>query len=214
MGGWAANGDVLGINETYDPRVSFASVVDDHVYTIGGHTDQDATATVEVYDVAADTWEAAAPMPVARVGAGAAVVDGIIYVIGGQTVEWAWGPVVTTVEVYDPATDRWESRSDMPTARTGFGTVALGGLIYAIGGAFDGGAPTQIVEIYNPTSDKWTTGIEMDAAVSFLTAHPISGVIYAVGGRPNGQGVVAFDTGTRRVSPRGKMVVPWGSLRQ
>jgi hypothetical protein len=54
---------------------------------------------VYVYDPATDMWTtAAAPLPTARAGLTAAIVDGRIYAIGGQQ-----GSVkVHTVEEYDP----------------------------------------------------------------------------------------------------------------
>jgi hypothetical protein len=45
------------------------------------------------------------------------------------------GTVNAIVEAYDPATDTWASEPSMPTARFGLSCAALGGAIYAIGGA-------------------------------------------------------------------------------
>jgi hypothetical protein len=38
------------------------------------------------------------------------------------------------VEVYDPATDTWTKKPDMPTARGELSACAVGGKIYAMGG--------------------------------------------------------------------------------
>ena len=81
-----------------------------------------------------DTWTQKADMPTARYLSGSAVVDGKIYVIGG---DWRFaggrGVVTPAVEEYDPATDTWTTRADMPTARSGV-VAAVDGMIYAIGG--------------------------------------------------------------------------------
>src|SRR5262249_41541045 len=69
--------------------------------------------------------------PLTRQGHGAAVVNGRIYVIGGAGED---NKPFGSVQVYDPATGTWAARASMPTARGLFGTSAVGGTIYAIGG--------------------------------------------------------------------------------
>ncbi|MGH7061796.1 MAG: Kelch repeat-containing protein, partial [Stellaceae bacterium] len=96
-----------------------------------------------VYDPANDSWRQLAPMPTPR-GAGEAVeVGGKIYVIGGARSSKPGDPgapillgstdqlVVGTVEAYDPATDKWQERAPMPTARNHFFAGAVNGKIYA-----------------------------------------------------------------------------------
>ena len=75
------------------------------------------------YDPAADSWKSLASVPGPRGSALATEVGGKIYVIGGvTTVEGSkdpfftfFGParVLTTNDVYDPATNKWESREPM-----------------------------------------------------------------------------------------------------
>ena len=92
-------------------------------------------------------------------------VGGKIYVIGGATtVEGSkdpfftfFGPslVLTTNEVYDPATNKWESRKPMSVARNHAFAAAVNGKIYVIGGrtghAFILSATnTDVVEEYSP----------------------------------------------------------------
>lgn len=57
-------------------------------------------------------WRTRASMPTPRLEAGAAVINGKVYVVGGFS-----GSALTTTEAYDPATDTWTTRADMPTAR-------------------------------------------------------------------------------------------------
>ena len=92
------------------------------------------------YDPTMDAWKALAPMPTARGSAVAAVVAGKIYVMGGASVHPGakivslapTGPhrSLATNEMYDPATDKWESRSPMPTARNHASVGAVNGKIY------------------------------------------------------------------------------------
>ena len=80
------------------------------------------------YDPSADSWKELAPLPGKRGSAVAAEVGGKIHVIGGvTTVEGAKSPAIspmgpsrdlTTNDVYDPATNKWESRKPMAVGAT------------------------------------------------------------------------------------------------
>ena len=70
------------------------------------------------------------PMPTARESLAAAAVNGKIYAIGGGN---SFG-VLSTVEVYDPASNTWSTAASMRTARTELAAADANGLIYAIGG--------------------------------------------------------------------------------
>ena len=73
-------------------------------------------------------------MPTARYLLGTSVVGGKIYAIGGWR-HSASGPLYSTVEVYDPATDTWTKEGDIPVPTAGLSTSVVDGKIYAIGGA-------------------------------------------------------------------------------
>ena len=88
-----------------------AGVVNDILYIIGGCSTSvqgcgDPTATVEAYNLGTNTWTTVASMPTARGFHASAVVNGLIYVVGGTG---AGGSDVSTVEVYDPATNSWST---------------------------------------------------------------------------------------------------------
>jgi len=123
------------------------------------------------YDPAADTWKELAPMPSRRGAAAAAALNGKIYVIGGATTmpgtnETNIHParrhmVVGTVEEYDPATNTWRARRDVPTPRNHQAVAAAGDRIWVIGGRIGAafitsGSNTDIVEGYDPAADTWT----------------------------------------------------------
>ena len=69
-------------------------------------------------------------MPTARMNAGAAVLGGKLFVVGGH----GGTAYLNTVEVYDPVANAWTSRTAMPTARAALGVGSVSGWLYAVGG--------------------------------------------------------------------------------
>jgi N-acetylneuraminic acid mutarotase len=149
------------------------------------------------YDPANDSWKALAPMPLRRQAGAAVSVGGKIYVIGGTgMLPGAANPpapesmiVVGTNEVYDPATDKWETRREMPTARNHEAIGVVGGKIYAIGGRIGNAnvanmisSPTDVVEEYDPATDRWRGMTKMPTARSGLGWGTYQGMIYVLGG--------------------------------
>ena len=55
------------------------------LYVVGGYDGTGASATLDVYDPATNTWVTKASMPTARRGAAGATYGGKLYVIGGAT---------------------------------------------------------------------------------------------------------------------------------
>ncbi len=157
------------------------------IYAIGGNNGN-SLATVEEYNPITDTWTAKANMPTAR--SGLAVItasNGRIYAIGGYNNNIS-NSILSTVEEYDPGTDTWTTKANMPTARWGLGvTTASNGKIYAIGGNNNSSVHLlSTVEEYNPATDIWTTKVSMPtlrARIGVTTAS--NGKIYAIGGYNN-----------------------------
>ena len=74
------------------------------LYVIGGGNSGTALSDVERYDPVLDSWTTLAPMPTARAGAVAAVIDDGIFVIGGRqstSGPCSGGPYLGNVERYD-----------------------------------------------------------------------------------------------------------------
>jgi len=151
-------------------------------------------------------------------------VAGKIYAIGGIDYSSDPNAPFSAVEVYDPATDTWTKKADMPTARALLSTSAVAGKIYAIGGSDRGEAnnwlSTSIVEIYAPVTNSWTSrAADMRTARGWLSTSVVGGKIYAIGGAKEWLGVgglatvEAYDTGFRAVSPQGKLATTWGEMK-
>jgi N-acetylneuraminic acid mutarotase len=133
------------------------SVVNGRIYAIGGAPSQQVTfATVEEYDPAIDKWTPKADMPTSRFYHSASVVNGKIYAIGGWTGDAEGEDALSTVEVYDPVTDKWTDKADLPTARGGLSTSVVNGKIYAVGGEIiEGGLALCLPTVEEYTPEGW-----------------------------------------------------------
>jgi N-acetylneuraminic acid mutarotase len=159
------------------------------------------------YDPAADSWKPLPPVPGKRGSAIAAEVGGKIYVIGGATTMEGskdpfftfFGParVLSTNDVYDPATNKWESRAPMSVPRNHAFSGVVNGKIYVIGGrtghAFILSATnTDVVEEYNPVSNTWSMPKErMPTARSGGASGTDGRRIYVAGGEVTTKELVA-----------------------
>lgn len=68
---------------------------------------------VEVFDPIANRWEKCHPMTTARSRVGVAVVNGLLYAIGGYDGQLR----LSTVEVYNPEMDTWTRVRSMNSKR-------------------------------------------------------------------------------------------------
>jgi N-acetylneuraminic acid mutarotase len=62
----------------------------------------------------------------ARSGAQAAMLNGKIFVFGGER----FGGVFNNAEMFDPETERWKELTRMPIGRHGTGAETLGNMIF------------------------------------------------------------------------------------
>ncbi len=134
------------------------------------------------------SWALKTDMPTARFEGGSAVVDGKIYVVGGNPHTGNGSQITNIMEEYDPATDTWARRANIPTGRQGVRAAAVDGIVYAIGG--NGGAANDVayanVEAYDPTTDTWTRKTRMLTARNLPAVVTVDGKIYVMGGNGNG----------------------------
>jgi N-acetylneuraminic acid mutarotase len=171
------------------------SVVDGKIYAIGGGRgtwpNVVSFSTVEVYDPAQDIWTKRSDMPTARCYLSTSSIDGKIYAIGGFSgLGGNWGPL-SVVEEYDPATDTWTKKEDMPDPRGVAAASVVNGQIYSIGGAINFRSALPTVEIYDPVADRWKKGADMPTARRWLSASEVNGRIYAIGGSTASNAVLA-----------------------
>ncbi len=129
------------------------------------------------------SWTQKADLPLAILGPGACSVDGILYVVGGDRVSDAQAfEQLGTLFAYDPTTDTWSRKTDMPTARRMLTAAAVDGIIYVIGGGGWLNPVTGAVEAYDPKTDTWVTKTPMPVPRALLSACAVNGIIYTIGG--------------------------------
>lgn len=197
-----------------------AVVIDGLIYTVGGAIRDSSNTeiyygTVEVYDPVQNTWTTKSPMPSVivqgqtmsgREGMAVAVVNGLIYAIGG----WGGWPELAYIQVYNPSSDTWSNSvpsslgtiiqgtmsqplPDMPTPRDDFAFGVVNGVIYAIAG--DTGTfsntnltscCTNVVEAYNPVTNTWNTATNALTIRDDFEASVVDSKIYALAGSRDG----------------------------
>ncbi|OWK02460.1 KLHL18 [Cervus elaphus hippelaphus] len=106
------------------------------IYAVGGlNSAGDSLNVVEVFDPVANRWEKCHPMSTARSRVGVAVVNGLLYAIGGYDGQLR----LSTVEVYNPETDTWTRVRSMNSKRR-----------YSGSGLHDGGAILDQQDLLRP----------------------------------------------------------------
>ena len=190
---WTQKADMPTIRSDFS-----TCVVDGKIFVIGGSLRLEwdeygdlSLSTVEMYDPETDTWEGKANMPTVRSNVSVSVVDGKIYAIGGVKTKKYQVPrgfgheskELPTVEMYNPATDTWTQKVDMPTPRK-TKTCVVDGKIYAIGGWLTTNEQSQLetVEVYDPATDTWAKAQSMNHARCSTAISVVNGEIYAIGG--------------------------------
>lgn len=161
------------------PRSRLALTTDgQRIYAIGGETADGVTGRVDVYDPQTNGWLPGARKLTPVSNAGAAVLDGRVYVPGGIA---ATGGATNVLEVYDPRADSWAPRALLPVPLAAYGLAALDGKLYLFGG-WDGASYRAETRIYDPTADQWTLGTPLPTPRAFLGAAAVDKTLYVAGG--------------------------------
>ena len=130
-------------------------------------------------------WEARAAMPTARNSFATAVVNGLVYTMGGMNQIDSPEAYLGTVEVYDPETDSWESAAPMPMPRITPAVGVIGGEIYLAGGYVWDGVETGFLDRldrFDPETGMWTELAPMSLPRSLAAGVVLDGLFYVIGG--------------------------------
>jgi hypothetical protein len=169
------------------------ATVQDQIYVIGGNLDPFPSGwlrgitNVNAFDPATGEWTDKRPLLHGRFFAASAVLGGKIYVAGGHSechaVEWCEEPPLASLEIYDPAVDRWTDGPPMSQRRANAGAAVLDDKLYVAGGTagdshmFD--QPTASVEMFDPLTNRWSRRADLPAAGSVRLA-TVDGKLHAL----------------------------------
>ena len=148
---------VVGTVEEYDPATNtwrerspmptarnhyMAAAVDGKIYAIDGRigtvfvSKSDTIDLVEAYDPATDHWAFAGRAPTTRGDVTGDVLNGLIYVGGGEFQDFQRKMTFWAMEVFNPKTGGWSELPHMLVARHGFGAAVVGHKLHVVGGGF------------------------------------------------------------------------------
>jgi N-acetylneuraminic acid mutarotase len=148
-------------SDRYDPAVAVVTNAQGQtvLYAIAGRTTTATTAPlgkVQAYNSATNTWTTRASLPQAlRSTNGAGVINGKIYLSGGERYDRS---IVASLFVYDPATNQWSRKKDMPGRGFGGVTGVYQNKLYVVTGCDNvpGCSSTKGLFRYDPAIDAWT----------------------------------------------------------
>lgn len=156
-----------------------------YLYAIGGYTrlqggrwsDSRALSCVERFDTFNQYWTTVSSIHQARSGLGVAVLEGMIYVVGGEKDSM----IFDCTERYDPVTKQWASVASLNFPRCGVGVCPCHGALYALGG-WIGSEIGKTMERYDPEENKWEVIGTMAVPRYYFGCCELQGFIYVIGG--------------------------------
>jgi hypothetical protein len=125
---------------------------------LGGTGNSAITTTLQIYDIASNTWSFGTSMPGRVEGAAGAILNGKFYVVGGDN----YYQFRRTTFIYDITTNSWSAGPLIPdTNGRGFTSgTAAGGLVYVWGGTCNVSGQRVTIDTliaYDPGTNSWTT---------------------------------------------------------
>ena len=157
------------------------TLVGDKIYAIGGSDGKRELSSVEVLHLSKDPhrWEKLeAAMPTPRSCLGAAVLDGVVYVVGGEH----YSVPLKTAEAFDTASRTWRTLSPTNIARSDVAVAACAGKVYAIGGRAPGLKCLSSVEAFDPARNTWSLVANMKCPRRNAAAVTVGDKVMVVGG--------------------------------
>ncbi|KAJ8390418.1 hypothetical protein AAFF_G00108120 [Aldrovandia affinis] len=156
-----------------------------YLYAIGGYTrlqggrwsDSRALSCVERFDSFSQYWTTVSSLHQARSGLGVAVLEGMIYVVGGEKDSM----IFDCTERYDPVTKQWAAVASLNFPRCGVGVCPCHGALYALGG-WVGSEIGKTMERYDPAENKWEIIGSMAVPRYYFGCCELQGFIYVIGG--------------------------------
>jgi N-acetylneuraminic acid mutarotase len=159
------------------------------MHLVGGYGEQRVDRPYhQVYDPTRDQWVDAAPLPKGANHVGVAVLDDVLYAIGGF-IEQNRRPHNACFATDLGAGGGWRPIAPLPRACGAMACVAMSGRVHGIGGAIGDTFPTkQSVDwhvVYDPKSDKWEERAPMPLGRDHTGTLAVGSLIHVIGGRVN-----------------------------
>jgi RHS repeat-associated protein len=161
-----------------------AAMLEGTLYVVGGSALDGPTAEVDAYDPAHDAWSQRPPLSIPRVAPATGALGGKLYVVGGHGADTGATTIdaVATMDVYDPASNRWSPGPVMHTARAYAGYGVINGKLYVAGGLDPNRNLLATTEVFDPAANAWTTVAPMPAPMDIPSSATANGKLYLVGG--------------------------------
>jgi N-acetylneuraminic acid mutarotase len=99
------------------------------------------------------SWQMLAFMPAARQEIATAVLNGLIYVIGGYD---SAGQSTSSVFVYNPQSSTWSTAASLPIVNNHGAAAVANGRLFAFGGV------SNRAFVYNPAGNSWSEVASMN----------------------------------------------------
>lgn len=142
-----------GADLPYPRGAGGIAVLDSAIWYAGGiDENKQITNSVFKFDLRTGTWSETPSMPTPRDHLRVEAANGELFVISGRRDDLRFN--IATVESFNPKTQIWTKRADIPIARGGLGSVVLNNKIYTFGGEMLWHCLDQI-ERYDPVTDTW-----------------------------------------------------------
>lgn len=152
-----------------------ATVLNDRIYVVGGWTTEEnssPTGAFLEYNPATNTWRNIGTGPCSgNCGNGASgAIGGKLYVYRGND-----GTDNETLDVWDPATGRWDTLPKSVNAHDGGGGAVIDGKFYIFGGN------DAQMEVFDPIKRTWSPRASMLQLTQYAVGTVLDGKIYVFG---------------------------------
>jgi N-acetylneuraminic acid mutarotase len=150
------------------------------VYAIGGRSSNEVNLrTVEAFNpggtIITTKWKTKAQLPAPRAWpSGAQTINGKIYVAGGLN---ANGDPTRSLYVYNPETDTWATKAQIPVASWGGGSGVINDKLYVV----TPGPNASQLHRYDPATNTWTARAQGPAGHYYAVTGVIDGKLYLAG---------------------------------
>jgi hypothetical protein len=164
-----------------------AAVVGGKIYVVGGLVSNGATAAVEIYDPASDSWTAGPPLPLALHHAMAAEQGGRLFVMGGFAISRG-GAAVRDVFILEDG--EWRDGPPLRRARAAAAAITVRGRVIVVGGIGSDGHVGP-VEVFDGSA--WRDGAPIPSLRDHVGAATDDRIVYVAGGRRGGDHFNTFE---------------------